>query len=392
MIGQLYSDLGEYREAQQHLRRALDVQAHELGGENPQTLATMHILGTCLYRAGYLDVSPEQLAEGAQVLGRALELRRLVLGEEDPATLTTMSLLGRCRTLEGQLEEGERLLTQALQTRSRVHGEKTSQALEAMNWLGSTLAMRGKLDHAEALQTRCVEECRKSFGDDNPLTLAAMQQLARTYLSRDESGRAEAWVTRALEAARLRLGRRHGLTRVLLADLADSYQLQDRHVEAASLIAELVAEPRMDQETGRLAGGDLKGLRLLGRNLVREGKYTKAEPPLRKYLALFEKTTAGRPCDFVWPRQHGFRTQVVLGASLLGQKKYAEAEPMLCEGYRRMKWQPEAEGAVPTPLDRRYLTEALGWLVQLYKEWDKPDQTAYWRKELHKAQAGGTRQ
>jgi serine/threonine protein kinase len=392
MIGQLYSDLGEYREAQQHLRRALDVQAHELGREDPQTLATMHALGACLYRAGYLDVSPEQLAEGAQVLGRALELRRLVLGEEGPATLTTMSLLGRCRTLQGHLEEGERLLTQALQARSRVHGEKASQALEAMNWLGSTLAMRGKLDQAEALQTRCVAECRKSFGDDNPLTLAAMQQLARTYLSRDEAGRAEAWVTRALEAARRRLGRRHGLTRVLLADLADTYQLQDRHVEAARLIAELVAEPRRDQQTGRLAGGDLKGLRLLGRNLVREGKYAAAEPPLRKYLALFEKTTAGRPCDYVWPRQLGFRTQVVLGASLLGQKKYAEAEPMLCEGYRRMKRQPEAEDAVPTPLDRRYLTEALGWLVQLYEEWDRPDQAACWRKELRKAQAGGTRQ
>jgi serine/threonine protein kinase len=391
MIGQLYSDLGEYREAQQHLRRALDVQAHELGREDPQTLATMHTLGACLYRAGYLDVSPEQLAEGAQVLARTLEFRRLVLGEEDTATLTTMSLLGRCRTLEGQLEEGERLLTQALQTRSRVHGDNTSQALEAMNWLGSTLAMRGKLDQGEALQTRCVEGCRKSFGDDNPLTLAAMQQLARTYLSRDEAGRAEGWVRRALEAARPRLGRRHGLTRVLLADLADTYQLQDRHGEAARLIAELVAEPRVDEETGRLAGGDLKGLRLLGRNLVREGKYTEAEPPLRKYLALFEKTTAGRPCDFVWPRQHGFRTQVVLGASLLGQKKYAQAETVLCEGYRRMKRQPGAEGAVPTPLDRRYLTEALGWLVQIYEEWDKPDQAAFWRKELHKAQAGGTR-
>jgi tetratricopeptide (TPR) repeat protein len=387
MIGQLYSDLGEYRQAQEHLRRALDVQAHELGREDPQTLATMHTLGACLYRAGYLDVSPEQLAEGAQVLGRALEFRRRVLGEEDPATLTTISLLGRCRSLEGQLEEGERLLTQPLQTRSRVHGDKTPQALEAMNWLGSTLAMRGKLDQAEALQTRCVEECRKSLGDDNPLTLAAMQQLARTYLSRDEAGRAEAWVTRALEAARLRLGRGHGLTRVLLADLADTYQLQDRHVEAARLIAELVAEPRMDQETGRLAGGDLKGLRLLGRNLVREGKHTEAEPPLREYLALFEKTTAGRPCDFVWPRQYGFRTQVVLGACLLGQKKYAEAELLLREGYQRMKQQPEVEGAVPTPLDRRYLIEALGWLVRLYEERGKPEQAAKWREELKAATA-----
>jgi tetratricopeptide (TPR) repeat protein len=387
MIGQLYSDLGEYREAQQHLRRALDVHIHELGREDPQTLATMHTLGACLYRAGYLDVSHEQLAEGAQVLGRVLDHRRLVLGEEHPDTLTTMSLLGRCRALEGHLEEGERLLTQVLQARSRVYGEKTPETLEAMNWLGSTLAMRGKLDQAEALQTRCVDQCRTLFGDDNPVTLSAMQQLARTYLSRDEAGGAEPWVTRALEAARLRLGGRHGLTRVLLADLADAYQLQERHVEAAKLIAELVAEPRKDRETGRLAGGDLKGLRLLGRNLVWEGKYTEAEPPLREYLALFEKSTAGKPRGFVWPRQYGFRTQVVLGASLLGQKKYAEAEPLLREGRERMKQQPEVEGAVPTPLDRRYLIESLAWLVRLYEEWGKSGQAAKWREELKAAKA-----
>jgi hypothetical protein len=172
------------------------------------------------------------------------------------------------------------------------------------------------------------------------------------------------------------------LTRVLLADLADVYQLQNRYVEAARLIAELVAEPRKDRETGLLAGGDLKGLRLLGRNLVREGKYPEAEPSLREYLALFEKSTAGKPRGFLWPRQHGSRTQVVLGASLLGQKNYAEAEPMLRDGYLRMKRQPEVEGAVRTPLDRRYLIEALEWLVQLYEEWGKPAQAAEWGKEL----------
>jgi hypothetical protein len=108
---------------------------------------------------------------------------------------------------------------------------------------------------------------------------------------------------------------------------------------------------------------------------------------LREYLALFERSTAGEPRGFVWPRQHGFRTQVVLGASLLGQKKYAEAEPLLREGYRRIKRQPELEGSVPTPLDRRYLREALGWLVRLYEEWGKPEQAAKWREERKAARA-----
>ena len=61
------------------------------------------------------------------------------------------------------------------------------------------------------------------------------------------------------------------------------------------------------------------------------------------------------------------------------------------EGYLRMKRQPEVDGAVPTPLDRRYLIEALGWLVRLYEEWGKPDEATCCREELHTAQASASK-
>jgi serine/threonine protein kinase len=121
----------------------------------------------------------------------------------------------------------------------------------------------------------------------------------------------------------------------------------------------------------------------IGQQLTDKTLYTQ----FSQYLALFEKSTAGRPCGFVWPMQYGFRTQVVLGASLLGQKKYAEAEPMLRQGYQRMSRQPQKEGAVPTPLDSHYLIEASRWLVQLYEEWGKPNEATWWRKEMQRAQA-----
>ena len=68
----------------------------------------------------------------------------------------------------------------------------------------------------------------------------------------------------------------------------------------------------------------------------------------------------------------------MLGGALLGQKKYAEAEPLLIAGYEGMK---QREATIP-PQGKDRLTEALERLVQLYEATDKPDEAAEWRKEL----------
>ena len=65
MVGGLYTDLGEPSKALRHLEAALDVQRRELGEKDPQTLATMHHLGTA---------SIAGTAGGTGVLGRTLEL------------------------------------------------------------------------------------------------------------------------------------------------------------------------------------------------------------------------------------------------------------------------------------------------------------------------------
>lgn len=73
----------------------------------------------------------------------------------------------------------------------------------------------------------------------------------------------------------------------------------------------------------------------------------------------------------------------MLGGSLLGQKKYAEAEPLIKEGYEGMK---QREKTIP-PADRPRLTEALERLVQLYDAQGNAAAAERWRKELnaHKA-------
>ena len=72
-----------------------------------------------------------------------------------------------------------------------------------------------------------------------------------------------------------------------------------------------------------------------------------------------------------------YRAASLLGESLAGQKKYAEAEPLLLEGYQGMLARKDRI-AVP---DRYHLELANQWLIQLYQAWGKPDKAAEWKNK-----------
>jgi eukaryotic-like serine/threonine-protein kinase len=60
----------------------------------------------------------------------------------------------------------------------------------------------------------------------------------------------------------------------------------------------------------------------------------------------------------------------MLGEALLGQKKYADAEPLLLAGYEGLK---QREKTIPPPGKVR-LPEALDRLIELYTATNRPDE------------------
>lgn len=108
----------------------------------------------------------------------------------------------------------------------------------------------------------------------------------------------------------------------------------------------------------------------LGIALLEQRKWGESESVLRQCLALREK---GQPDD--WST---FSARSSLGDCLLGQAKYAEAEPLIVAGYEGMKTR---EAKIP-PLSRLRLSEAAGRVVRLYEAWGKPEKAAEWRRKL----------
>ena len=101
-----------------------------------------------------------------------------------------------------------------------------------------------------------------------------------------------------------------------------------------------------------------------------EAKFAESEPLAREAL---EFNRSKQPDD--WQR---FRAESLLGASLTGQKKYAEAEPLLLEGYQGMM---ERKDRIAVP-DLYHLDLACEWIVKLYSDWGKPERAAEWRQRI----------
>ena len=105
--------------------------------------------------------------------------------------------------------------------------------------------------------------------------------------------------------------------------------------------------------------------------MLNAGRFADAEPILNEGLTLREMAMPDS-----WQT---FNTQSLLGGALAGQKKYADAEPLLLAGYRGMI---QRETTISQSFRASRLTEALQRLVDLYTAWAKPDEAAMWQQTL----------
>ncbi len=159
----------------------------------------------------------------------------------------------------------------------------------------------------------------------------------------------------------------------LWADVSALLQKAIGPPSLASLMQQLPeARKALPKDSPQLAGL----LAQIGLGLQQEKKWTEAEPLLRECLAIREKA---QPDEWTT-----FNTRSLLGGSLLGQKKYAEAEPLILSGYEGMK---AREAKIPPP-GKTHFTDAAERVVRLYEEWGKKAKAAEWRTKLAKPTDG----
>ena len=158
-----------------------------------------------------------------------------------------------------------------------------------------------------------------------------------------------------------------------MTDLADSYLAIGQSERALELAREI--RERRRPKDGQPSLDYAYALATLGKMLIVRNACTEAEPILREALAIREVML---PHDW-----RTFNTKSLLGRALFGQKKFADAEPLLRAGYEGTKLRAETM----SPFRRYYLRETLDCLIALAEATGKADQAKAWKEERAKTDA-----
>jgi tetratricopeptide (TPR) repeat protein len=315
-IGVAYHNLYEFEPAALHLERALALRSLHLGSENPETLESV-----------------SRIAWTYQWLGRhqqGIDLRRQLadyymshLGPEHRTTLAATLTLAEAYEFAGDLDTSERLLEPLLDNVRSVRGPTHPDTLSITLSLAKDRRYAGRFLESIALYEEWREAFKSTFGAD-----VSAQNLR---------GFAEACVR------------------------AGKYDQADRLLRDA-LQADQKLKDSLDQ---RIGVANTHGW--MAESLVLQKRFGEAEPLARQALR----------SPFPWGSQHHHNWEGVLGAALLGQRNYAEAEVFLLRSYAGLK-----QAVSIVPMQRMRLAKVGEWIVGLYEATNQPEKAHSWQERI----------
>lgn len=324
-LGQLQSEQGKYKEAEQSVRRALaSIQTHDPRNK-PLLAEAESALGSVLAADGHqaesVDVlnraiatiesegkspSPElsealgALADAQLFLGhydqsvslnqRALDVDRQIYGNEHPHVADDLGNLAQIQELRGYYAEAERNEQTALQITESWYGADHPESARKMTTLANTLNLEGKYREAEALLNRALAVQEKAFGDRSEEFAYALNALGLVAIYEKRFDNAESDYDRVIAIYRSIYGDADYRVAVGMDNLSSVFAAEKRYLKAEQLLFDVV-----DRCTKALGPANMNtGIAQvrLGRTLLHENKYKEAEEHSRAGYEILSKQTS----------------------------------------------------------------------------------------------------
>jgi serine/threonine protein kinase len=402
-LANIYRNAGQLAEAVRLNEESLKGLKAQLGPDDPRTLAAMNDLANSYSDAG-------RLAEAVSLHEEELKRSRAIVGPDHPETLMSMYNLAVTYWMSGRFDDALALHDETLNRRKAKLGPAHPDTLSSMNDLALAYWDTGRLPKALPLIEEALKSSKVTLGPDHPFTLTLMHNLAGACLDSGRLSDALPLSRETLELRRAKLGPDHPLTLVTSSDLASMYREAGRLAEALPLFEETLHRRQVKlgldhpdtlnsmsnlanayRDAGRpaealsLHEAALKGRKAklgpdhprtlismynLAQSLNDAGRLAEAESLLRAALSIRERKT---PDEWLT-----FETRSLLGTNLLGQKRFAEAEPLIVLGYEDMK---AHEAKMPTR-SKPQLSRAAERVVRLYEAWGKSEEVRIWKEKL----------
>jgi serine/threonine protein kinase len=227
------------------------------------------------------------------------------------------------------LEIGEEALAMATSARLKPETQDLRNFLDTMGWI---YLSTGRTDQAVAMFEQIVAYCKSSTNVEPAYALMEMESLGVAYR---QAGR-----------------------------LADSQKILE------DVLQQIPQSQPSNPESSPLVGTRASNLFNFGATLLAEGQIPAAQVKLRDAVDQLQKEA---PDTFLC-----FLAQSALGEALADDKNFAEAQPLLLQGYDGLK---QHESTIPGNR-RNVFSEAIGRLIRLYTDWNKPDEVGRWKRQL----------
>jgi serine/threonine protein kinase/tetratricopeptide (TPR) repeat protein len=436
-FGSTYHHLGRYSEAENHLKRTLEIYRDQLGNEDFDTLNCMRELGwvyrelgknkqaetllvealagmrrtlnaendallSCLGWRAFLYREQGRYEEAERLFAEGLEVIQRKLGAEHPWAAIYMHWIGEVYRAQQRFDEAEKLLTEALDIRRRTRGDLDSETMYIIHDLGSLYVEHQRYEEAERLLAEALESRRKVLGEEHPETFNSMVALGRLYRRQGKLDQAEQLLAECYRKSRETLGEEHPSTMGLIAEMALLYYRQGKIDETQALFTKTLETVR------RLMGDEnpitLRTMHYMGELYLNIGRHVEAETLLVKALEGRRRVLGAEHPD----------TQASMGVLYFKRGQYDKAEPLLVKALeieRRVLSQEmpppimyilaslhhrkgDYDKAEPLLLEllqisQRVLVEghrdtvaAMNELIKLYEDWGKPQKAQQWRSKL----------
>jgi hypothetical protein len=411
-LGMAFEALAEHNRSAEQLTKVLAYREAHLGPDHPDTLECMLDLADALggtvrrpealplceavlqrinskavdndllrmramfsLQAAYANVGRGE--EAFTLVQEVYGLMKAKLGPDHPRTLHCLSMVAWGYGAHGRYAEAVSTLKEVLRLQIDKLGPNHPDPMGTEWCLAMQLLNLGRVDEALTLSEQNYKRVRNILGAEHGFTLRTMSLFAEALQRSGREKEALPVQEEVLKLIKAKYGADHHDTLDYVGRLAHSYFLAKQPDKAIPLYEEYLRG--LDRYQSAWAAKEkawaAKEKAGAGFAFLTFGTFAKAEKALRESLSLREKTEPD-----LWST---FQTRSLLGGALLGQRRYAEAEPLLLSGYGGMQ---QRQVKIPAE-SRKELVEALDRLVQLYDAWGKKDQAKQWLKQLEQARA-----
>lgn len=220
---------GEYDDALQLFRRALDIKQAILGDNHPAVANTINSIGVVLYNQSGGDQGLEQFRQ-------SLSIEQATLGPEHPGVANSHNNLAAALQMLGQNDEALEHHRAALALREAALGPGHPDVAGSLANLGNLLGKQGKHEEAMQLQLRALAIFEAALGPEHPEVAMTLVGIAEIASGQGQHASASEYLRRALAIREAALGPEHPEAEVARTLLAEA-EAKLRKTDASLLVS-----------------------------------------------------------------------------------------------------------------------------------------------------------